>query len=219
MSSPIRAEARRCLRLIAIAALTVPPGRLSGQVVRGVVLDSATGHPLAAATVVVSGQRDSAPTCSVVTGADGAFRCGAVVSSGFDIVIRHIAYVPLRVSESPIAVGDSLIVRVRLVRSTVALDTVRAIDTTYKHGLFWVTPGRVQFEQHMDLGRGHFIAGEDIRRSGVAVSQYLLQRFGDSLTAVANSLFPVVPIQQNKFLTSTGSRQCLYVRIDRLGLA
>ena len=196
---------------LAAGAALLAPHRVHGQIT-GVVLDSLSQQALGSVGVLVTRPSDSTPVCSILTHADGAFRCPATVGD-FVVSIRHVGYVPVQF-EATSSSGDSVRSRIALVRLPTTLDTVRTSapnDTAYR-GLFSVTPGREQFLHHMELEKGHFVTGIDILRSGMTLSQYLLARFADTLKVIDLPHGAVVPIMHRP--VPDDDHGCLYIRID-----
>jgi len=113
---------------------------------------------------------------------------------------------------------DTLELTISLAPLAVGLDTVRTRDTapedTVHRGLFSVTPGRLVFQKHMQLGKGHFISGFDIQRSGLLLSEYLSHLDSLQLVSGPGMGIPVIPAGKGKFLTSTVQGHCLYGRIN-----
>jgi hypothetical protein len=87
---------------------------------------------------------------------------------------------------------------------------------------FGIVPGHIQFRQHMALGKGNFVAGQDLLGSGLSLSRYLVKHFADSLQVLhATGLqFPAaVPVEDGGVLVSRFGSHCLYIRINRVNVA
>jgi len=187
---------------------------VAAQTVMGVVRDSGTQRPLAGAAVLLTTASDSTLICSAATRADGRFRCPVPPGVALNITARHAGYVPVTSPVAPPALGDSIDLSIRLATAVAILDTVRTKDTVATKGIFTVTPGRVVFQQHMELGKGHFISGFDVARSGLLLSEYLSHLDSLQLVSNAGAGIPVLPAGKGKFLTSTVRGHCLYGRIN-----
>ncbi len=202
--------------------MIVAASQIGGQAVTGLVRDSASQRPLFGASVAIL----SAQGASVTTGtanALGRFHLTLPLPGSYSIEAHLPGYVATRLPLGPYprdasAIGDSLDGTIELA-AVPGIDLGHIIDSLARR-LFIDSPGRVQFESHMGLGKGHFIAGGDLQRSGLPLSE-LSSPLLDSMTLVPkpDPNTPVVPASYiSCFSPTTTSHHCLNVRVDRASL-
>jgi hypothetical protein len=137
---------RRVLVAAIVASLT--PALAPAQVVRGSVVDSASGKPIAKAEVTL-------PDVGRGTATDdqGTFELRDVPAGTQRVLVRHIGYGPIELRLTFVA-GQTLERRVMMVRST-TLDSVVVKGQSVDHALD-------DFEVNRRLGLGHFLTRAEL---------------------------------------------------------
>jgi len=134
-----------------------------GQILRGTVLDSSSGRPVAGAHVIVL--VDVRTTVgNVVTGADGVFAFRLPAVGAYQVRVSRLGYSP-KMTE-PIGVDSSFLtsVQLQLVPSAVPLDplTVAAEHVVVEKQLPYLADAGVYDRRHK--GFGHFLTRSDIEK-------------------------------------------------------
>ena len=81
-----------------------------------------------------------------------------------------------------------------------------------------VTPGHEVFAKHYALGKGIFVDGAALERSGMSLTDYLGHESGVRRSPTRPVGVPVVPGANGEFLVSNLKSQCLYARVDHWSL-
>ncbi|HEY0972359.1 MAG TPA: TonB-dependent receptor [Gemmatimonadales bacterium] len=135
-----------------------------GGIVAGVVVDSATGRPLAAARVRLVGLERGEATHD-----DGTFRFARVPVGAQTISIQRLGYAPA-VRMVPVQDGDSVFVRVSLVASAAQLSSVVVTGTVGERlGDELLSPTSVLSGAELDRRLSGTVAGTVEREPGVSV--------------------------------------------------
>ena len=157
------------------------------QVLRGTVVDSASGRLLAGAHVrVVNGQGTT--VCASVTANDGAFRCHLPVVGGYRVRAARIGYTatitePLSVDTTSVEFS----VRLMLRPSPVPLDTVTVVaeNVTVEKQIAWLAD--VGFYGRRARGFGYFLTQRQIEKQSPVVMSDALHGLPGVRVACARS--------------------------------
>jgi hypothetical protein len=160
--------------LLAVLALSTATSARA-QVVRGRVLDNASGEPVAAAKVeAFAGANSGGRTRS---GADGSFLVRLRAAGTFRLEAERAGYRPSVTSVIPVASRETVYVEVRVAAAPMQLDPLRVTAR--------VSPPRrrsldiVGFYDREKYGFGRFIRREDFeRRANMTTSQILAREPG-----------------------------------------
>jgi hypothetical protein len=207
------------LRATALAGAIAAASQTGAQAVTGLVRDSATQRPLFAASIAILGAQ-GAVVATGSSNSQGRFHVTVPVPGNYTIETRRPGYVSSRLPftmPAGGAVGDSIDGTVDLVATPPNAEMARLIDSLARH-LFADTPGDVQFQNHAALGRGHFIPGADVQRSGLLLSDFLATIDSMGKVPKVDPGTPVIPAAQLLFLTTTTAHHCLNARVDHTSL-
>lgn len=185
----------------------------SAQTIQGTIRDQTSHQPVPGATVTILDARDSALKAAVAS-KTGQFNITIAGGGVIAINVRSIGYTELTTTAARVGVGDTVTLELQLAPTAVTLDTVRAKATNDSGGFFKVTPGHTVFERHAALGKGIFISGAQLEKSGMSLTEYLGHEPGVRLAGMAPKDVPVIPGSNGQFLVSDLKSQCLYARID-----
>jgi hypothetical protein len=194
------------------------PSALAGQTVVGTVRDSARATPIPSARVTI--RIDSTIVGSGRTDDSGRFVIRVQRPGSGNV---HIAVIGYRAFTAPLGIGPGNTVAppYRLIPLPIVLDSVRTEEA--RQSFFSVTPGREQFRKHFLLGKGQFISGFEIQKSGLTASSFLATVPGLTMKRAVRSPIPgandggsppTIP-GRDGYLLSTNREECLYGRIDR----
>jgi len=158
-----------------VSAIATPA---HAQVVRGRVLDNATGEPVAAATVeAFAGGNSGGRTRSA---ADGKFQVRLRAAGTFRLEANRTGYRPSVTSAIPVAARETVYVEVRVAAAPMQLDPLRVTAR--------VAPPRRRslemagFYERERYGMGRFIRREDFEnRSNLTTAQILAREPGTLL--------------------------------------
>ena len=157
---PLLASADTATTSARSAARPVPPA----GIVSGVVVDSATGRPLAAAQVRLVGASRAEATHD-----DGTFRFTNVPAGVQTIAVQRLGYAPV-VRTIPVRDGDSTVLRIAMVASATQLRTVVVTGTVGERlGEEMLSPTSVLGGAELDRSLGQTLASTVEREPGVAV--------------------------------------------------
>jgi hypothetical protein len=145
--------------LVSCAVLLCASRPAVSQIVRGTVVDSATGNPLRGVPVLLEQGERSVGTAR--TDSLGVFSVAAGAGT-YRVRVRYFGYRPVLTSPITVAAGATAAVRITLSKVAYALDTVR---TTATGGLFNVTSGQAWFTKHEREGKGLFFSGFEVLES------------------------------------------------------
>ena len=150
--------------LFACAALPV-----RAQMVRGRIVDDATGTAVAGAVVVLRDTRN-AVIWRTTSGSTGVFLLQSRSAGSYTITVTHVGFVPY--TSMPVPLNQNEIAQV-----TVRLSTAIPLKPLVVHARHTVAPGKLaDFERRRRQGVGHFITRAEIDRRPMATVSTLLRR-------------------------------------------
>lgn len=162
-----RAQLPACL-LPLVGALALAAGTASGQgtgVVRGTVVDAASGAPVAAALVRLAERHRAEPTHD-----DGTFILRGVPAGSHALTVLRLGYSP-HSRRVDVVAGDTLVVRVALEQAAVRLGTQVVTGTiTARAGEEILSPASVLSEAQLERQLSTTVASTLDGTPGVAVS-------------------------------------------------
>jgi hypothetical protein len=148
------------------------------QVVRGRVLDDATGEPVAAAKVEAFAGGNSGGRAR--SAADGGFMMRLRAAGTFRLEAERAGYRPSVTSAIPVAARETVYVEVRVAAAPMQLDPLRVtarVAPPHRHSL-----ELSGFYDREKYGMGRFIRREDFeRRSNLTTAQILAREPGTLL--------------------------------------
>jgi hypothetical protein len=174
--------------LLAAVLLLAGAAPAHAQVVRGRVIDNATGEPVSAAKVeALAAGRGSGSTRSE---ADGKFEVRLRAAGTFRLQTERSGYRPTVTGDIPVAVRETVYVEVKVAAAAMQLDPLRVTAR--------VAPPRRRtlelngFYERERLGFGRFIRREDFEtRSNLTTSQILARERGTIVVGSGPSEFIV----------------------------
>lgn len=189
----------------------------AGQVVRGQVRDTVTTTPLANVSITVTdAQRRQVAS---LTTTDGTFTLAALAAGKYELAVRRLGY-NAKVQPLVVEAGKDMLVIAWMVPITTTLAQVQVRAKWL--GTWWrpnLTRGAEYVRRHIALGKGIIVSGDEIRASGLPMTEYLGSFEGIQLWNVAPPGTPVVPGSRGRFLSSVYGANCLYARVDRNSMA
>ncbi len=210
---------RRFLRRVLCAAAIAPIAR--GQTLKISVSDRATKQGVANTTVVL---RDSSQAAlqTQVTDADGIATFRLTSGGSYWVTAKKIGFLPAPTKTLSLQKNERVTIGLIMNPIPVRLDS---IVTNAQKGFEKLTSGEQFFRKHVELGKGHFFLGPEIKASKMSLSEYLVSKI-DSLTFVLISPKPlrgdpgrpVIPAGGSRFLAGNYGSHCLYGRIDRFDI-
>jgi hypothetical protein len=164
-----------CSRGLALAAaLLLAASHVTAQALRGTVVDSTSGLPLAGAHVTVLDGR-GAMVADAVTGAAGSFTFRLPGFGAYQVRARRIGYAS-RITD-PIAVDSTFAYSIQVVLrvNPVPLDTLRVVaeKVTVEKQVPWLADAG--FYDRRRKGFGHFLDREEIEKKHPLVIADLLE--------------------------------------------
>jgi hypothetical protein len=209
----------RLLFLIAFLTIGTAASRAGAQTVRGQVRDTLTTAPLGGTTITVF-DSEKREVAALTASDNGSFTLGVLQPGKYELAVRRVGYTP-KTHAFRIDAGteDALVVVWMLQIAT----TLQPVETRAKWlGTWWrpnLTRGAEYVRRHIALGKGIIVSGDEIRASGLPMTEYLSTFEGIRLWNVAPPGTPVVPGSRGRFLSSVYGANCLYARIDRNSMA
>lgn len=145
------------------AALLFAASPAVGQVLRGSVLDSASGQPVTGANVIVLGAADTT-VAAAVTGTDGAFTFRLRAIGDYRLRVTRIGYSARMTGPVGVASTFDASVQIHLAPSAVPLDTlsVAAEQVGVEKQLPYLVGAGFYDRRHK--GFGHFLTRPDIEK-------------------------------------------------------
>jgi hypothetical protein len=129
----------------------------------------------------------------------------------FSLQTRRVGWHPVETEPFRLRALDTLAISIDMARQVALLDTVLRVET---RGVFNMTPGAEFARKHFALGVGTFVAGLDIQRTGLTLSEYLGKMPGLRLAGTIAGI-PAIPGENRTAWVSDAPSRCLYGRIDR----
>jgi hypothetical protein len=209
----------RCAVLFGVAVGAA--SRAPGQSVSGVVVDSATGRPIAGATVVVRSASDSVFLRGGISGEDGRFE---VRLPRQDSVVTSVRRIGLRtVSAAPVFIAAKATHTYRFAMTAIplALDTVRTAGKKVLRGMFYeLTAGQEWFARHSVAGKGFFISGLDLRLAGMTPCDFFAEMPGFEIARVLPTGVSSIACYWHRtgphqYVIPMGQATCLEAYVDR----
>jgi hypothetical protein len=208
---------RRPVFLIAFLTIGMASST-SAQTVRGQVRDTLTTAPLGGTTITVF-DSEKRQVAALTASDNGSFTLGVLQPGKYEIAVRRVGFTPKTQAFRIDAEHDALVVVWMLQIAT----TLQPVETRAKWlGTWWrpnLTRGAEYVRRHIALGKGIIVSGDEIRASGLPMTEYLSTFEGIKLWNVAPPGTPVVPGSRGRFLSSVYGANCLYARVDRNSMA
>jgi len=148
--------------------LLVP--RVRAQVVRGFVREIGAKAALSNVEVVLLFGNGDSVVAKTTTDRSGGFRVRAPVGGSYSVGLRRVGFEPLVTTSVNLGASDTLVIALEMIRSAVALDTVRIKEGPNFLG---VTSGSGQFLSHYQRGVGLFISGYEVQAARVGIGEYI----------------------------------------------
>jgi hypothetical protein len=197
----------------AVAALiALTSGRADAQtIMRGQILDLATGAPVVRATVLVLNARDSVLRQALANDS-GKFMVNMPDPGEYALQFKRIGWQPIQTTVFKLRAGDTASMTIEMARNAVSLDTIVARET---RGVFEMTKGQEFVRQHMLLNTGMIISGFEIEKSKLLLTDFLGRQAGVKLVSTWDIRQPVIPAEGRRVLSADVPSGCLYGRVDR----
>ena len=148
---------RRVACAVALLALTTSP--LEAQFVRGLALDAETGQPVAEASITFVAEGRGGAGTTVRSDSLGRFAMAAPEPGGYRLRVRRIGYKEATSGLLVLEEGMAMEVEMRLAPAASALQPLRVFARRS-----WREWGKDGFERRRALGKGVFLAPDDIDR-------------------------------------------------------
>ena len=145
---------------VALAAPTITAPTLGAQVVRGVVVDTATRTPIAGAGLWVLDARGRPLGGGAVSGDSGQFAVQLPKAGAYRLRVARLGYGSIVTDSIVVAVGEAREVRIALEQRAAALGAVEITERTIAPG----SGGLAGFELRRLRGMGKFITRADIEQ-------------------------------------------------------
>jgi outer membrane murein-binding lipoprotein Lpp len=194
-------------RLLPLAACVLAATPLAGQIVRGKVLDAATGAGIPNANVRALSAAGGNDVGRARTAADGSFRMQLRAPATVRIEAQRTGYRPTVTAELPVAPREAVEVEVRLSATAVALEPLRVTARV-------APPRRRSLElngvyERERLGFGRRLFREDIERQpNMNLGQVLSRVNGTKLVYAGRNQYIVFNRAATTFALS-GGHGCL----------
>jgi hypothetical protein len=142
------------------------------QLVRGIVRDVASDRPIAAATVILQSESDSAAVMTL-TDDKGHFALRARHPGALFLIARHVGNAPLVTSSATLAVADTVDLVFSLNRIGQFLDTVKVTADKKSFAFSAASHGSDVFTAHYKSTEGIFLSAAEIKITRLPVASFL----------------------------------------------
>jgi hypothetical protein len=189
-------------------ALAAP---LSAQIVRGSVIDTTTGLPIAGATIALRTISPDSSVAGAVSDSAGNFSVLAPTPGIYLIAVRKIGYQPIAGPPRQLDTGQVRPVRFEMGRNVTTLDSVvRAAERSAGPSM---TKGEIAYNRHALEGKGMFFAGLDVKWSKIRTCDYFAKLPGLTWSPSTPGATGIRCLPENQLVTAK-SGQCLAARVD-----
>lgn len=208
------------LRRLAVLAALVIPAPLVAQTVAGVVVDSASGRPIAGVTIMLRSARDSVFVRGSVTDDAGRFTIPLVRPDTLLITARRIGLRSVNTPPEPVLDKVTRRFRFEMTPIVTQLDTVRAGVKRVIRGFgYELTAGQEWFAQHAWAGKGFFTSGIEMRLSGRTACDFFSELPGFESAHVVRQGITGIGCYWNRlgptrYIVPTNQTECLDAFVD-----